>query len=165
MPHSFLANCFPYQVPHMRYPALYPDLQYLSTMITSSSSSSSDLNSIQSQDQLRLRLFEEAKNKSPQMDVDVNADVDVDAGDPDMRMESQTQSLPFTYCNFNKHLKFSPSILKTWLRILELTQNSYLILLENPAESIPFIQEFVTHYNPDLWSRIRFESKFSFYVG
>lgn len=66
----------------------------------------------------------------------------------------------FVYCNFNKHLKFSPHMFKVWLRALETVDDSVLCLLENPSDSVPYIKEFVRNYNESLSDRVRFQRKY-----
>ena len=60
----------------------------------------------------------------------------------------------FVYCNFNKHLKFDPTLFTSWLATLQAVPRSLLCLLENPADSIPYLTEFVKEYDPSLVDRI-----------
>lgn len=63
----------------------------------------------------------------------------------------------FVYCNFNKHLKFTPEIFHLWLKTLQKVNNSMLCLLENPVEAIPHILTFVEKFDPSLVNRVRFQ--------
>jgi predicted O-linked N-acetylglucosamine transferase (SPINDLY family) len=65
----------------------------------------------------------------------------------------------FVYCNFNKQLKFDPHVFGEWLRILRAVPGSVLCLLENPADSVPFIRRFVGEADPRLVSRVRFQGR------
>lgn len=49
----------------------------------------------------------------------------------------------FVFCNFNKFLKNNPGTLRSWLRILQEVPNSFLCLLENPKEGVPYFRKFV----------------------
>ena len=60
----------------------------------------------------------------------------------------------FVYCNFNKHLKFDPTLFTSWLATLQAVPRAVLCLLENPADSIPYLTEFVRDYDPSLVDRI-----------
>lgn len=66
----------------------------------------------------------------------------------------------FVFCNFNKHLKFNPTLFRLWLRALQAVDESVLCLLENPADAIPHLREFITAHAPDdpsLLDRVRFQ--------
>ena len=63
----------------------------------------------------------------------------------------------FVYCNFNKQLKFDPTIFRDWLHILKKVPNSVLCLLENPRDSVSYIESFVRSVDPSLVSRVRFQ--------
>ena len=78
---------------------------------------------------------------------------------PQMNACGRSTPASFVYCNFNKHLKFSPHMFKIWLQTLESVDNSILCLLENPSDSIPYINEFVKNYNETLMDRVRFQRK------
>ena len=62
----------------------------------------------------------------------------------------------FVYCNFNKHLKFDPQLFSDWLHTLQQVEGSLLCLLENPADSIQHIAEFVNDFDPSLSDRVGF---------
>jgi protein O-GlcNAc transferase len=62
----------------------------------------------------------------------------------------------FVYCNFNKHLKFDPELFADWLRTLQQVPGALLCLLENPADSIQHIAEFVADFDPSLSGRVDF---------
>ena len=47
----------------------------------------------------------------------------------------------FRFCNFNKHLKFSPAVFRAWMEILIRVPKSRLVLLKNPPESELFLRE------------------------
>lgn len=66
----------------------------------------------------------------------------------------------FVYCNFNKQLKFDPHVFREWLQILQSVPDSVLCLLENPRDSIPFIESFVAEFDSSLKSRVRFQGIF-----
>lgn len=72
-------------------------------------------------------------------------------GNLDSRRETS-----FVYCNFNKFLKFSPDMFRTWLRILEQVPDSSLCLLAYPMEGVANLLSFVHNYNPDLLDRVGF---------
>ena len=63
---------------------------------------------------------------------------------------------PFIYCQFNKHLKISPLVFIEWLKVLQETENSILLLLENPTESIQFFESFIQQYDGSLLNRVFF---------
>jgi hypothetical protein len=65
----------------------------------------------------------------------------------------------FVFCNFNKHLKFSPSVFRAWLEILQAVDDSILCLLENPADSIKYLMHFIESFDKNLLSRVRFQGK------
>ena len=67
----------------------------------------------------------------------------------------------FVYCNFNKHLKFSPHMFRQWLRILQAVEGSVLCLLENPYESIPYMTQFIRRVDESLLDRVRWQRKYS----
>ena len=67
---------------------------------------------------------------------------------------TDTDADAFVYCNFNKHLKFDPTLFTSWLATLQAVPRSVLCLLENPADSIPHLTEFVRDYDPSLVDRI-----------
>ena len=62
---------------------------------------------------------------------------------------SKLKNIDFVFCNFNKHLKFNPTLFNIWLDILAGTtkQNTILLLLENPADSLENIREYIDNYN------------------
>ena len=74
------------------------------------------------------------------------------------------EAASFVYCNFNKQLKFDPHVFVEWLRILQAVPDSVLCLLENPKDSIPFIQNFVTEIDSKLVSRVRFLRKYYYCI-
>ena len=48
---------------------------------------------------------------------------------------------------------------KEWLHILQSVDNSMLCLLENPSDSIAYIQEFIKKVDSSLLDRVRFQRK------
>lgn len=62
----------------------------------------------------------------------------------------------FVYCNFNKHLKFSPDVMRSWLTILQNVDDSVLCLLHNPQDSEKYLMSFVNDFDESLASRVRF---------
>mmetsp|Transcript_57887 Transcript_57887/g.69032 ORF Transcript_57887/g.69032 Transcript_57887/m.69032 type:complete len:533 (+) Transcript_57887:1-1599(+) len=65
-------------------------------------------------------------------------------------------NVKFVFCNFNKFLKFSPTTMRTWLRIVDNTPDSLLCLLSYPKEGIPNVYKFVKSYKPHLTKRVHF---------
>lgn len=63
----------------------------------------------------------------------------------------------FVFCSFNKHLKIEPNVFLEWLQILQDVEGSVLCLLEYPADSKPFISQFVREFNETLRKRVRFQ--------
>lgn len=62
----------------------------------------------------------------------------------------------FVYCNFNKHLKFTPDTFRDWLRVLQEVDDSVLCLLENPKDSIPYLSNFISDFDKSLLERVRY---------
>jgi protein O-GlcNAc transferase len=62
----------------------------------------------------------------------------------------------FVFCNFNKHLKFSPQVFQDWLQVLQEVDGSVLCLLENPTDSVKNLRAFIDAYDSRLTSRVRF---------
>jgi protein O-GlcNAc transferase len=86
---------------------------------------------------------------------------------PEMKPPSRTSSRPemngchgspssFTYCNMNKHMKFTPDLFKEWVKILETVPNSVLCLLENPPQAQESIRDFLSRLNNSLQGRVRY---------
>lgn len=71
------------------------------------------------------------------------------------RKKSKSQT-SFVYCNFNKFLKFSPAMFRTWLQILEQVPDSSLCLLAYPMEGVTNLLSFVYDYNESLMDRVGF---------
>ena len=66
---------------------------------------------------------------------------------PELSASSSSSSVVernyFRFCNFNKHLKFSPAVFRAWMEILTRLPTSRLVLLHNPPESESFLREHV----------------------
>lgn len=62
----------------------------------------------------------------------------------------------FVYCNFNKHMKFTPRVFRSWLRILQTVDESVLCLLEYPKDSRVHISNFIMEFDRDLLDRVRY---------
>jgi len=66
------------------------------------------------------------------------------------------EEVSFVYCNYNKFLKMNPETVLSWFKILSEVPDSILCLLENPAEGVPNLLEFIEDANDDLVGRIHF---------
>jgi len=80
-----------------------------------------------------------------------------------------TKSNAFVYCNFNKHLKFSPQVFDKWLEALDETTNedndSYLCLLEYPRDSVDNILTYVKRTNKGKWKHLKDKIRFLPFIG
>lgn len=121
MPNTFLANSMAYLAPHITPPVLKRD-----TGSASAASSDSDVGGDVEEEGVgkgaassgeKKRATSSAKSKKRQRDKGAE-DVLLTRNNPQM---NGCGGLPadFVYCNFNKHLKFSPEVFRSWLTILQ----------------------------------------------
>ncbi|GIQ85974.1 hypothetical protein KIPB_007738, partial [Kipferlia bialata] len=73
-----------------------------------------------------------------------------------MRVEAGLPGEGFVFCCLNQVYKIDPSTFHAFMTILEKVDNSHLVLLKYPPQSMKHIQSYVATHYPALRERIRF---------
>ena len=107
MPHTFLANSMAYLSPHIMPPKVKRD--HGSNIVDEEGAVSQDEKLIDIKD----------RNSSNKSNAINNPQLNGCGGLP----------ADFVYCNFNKHLKFSPNVFRSWLTILQVRLYILMTLL------------------------------------
>jgi predicted O-linked N-acetylglucosamine transferase (SPINDLY family) len=122
MPNTFLANSMAYLAPHIMPPVLRRDTDVYSRQLTQGgrdSDGSGTSQAVGDNEGIVVTEKKKSRNKKKANDNGQN----VHNGDP---LPNNPQfngcggpPADFVYCNFNKHLKFSPDVFRSWLTILQ----------------------------------------------